>query len=718
MTRSPRPLAWRQISWQRPLEPTHAAAALRQWAADQRSPGIVLETRLSPGGAVYLLGHAVAARQVPTALRTIPGTSLASPLTDRLPVSAAGRLRASTRHRPLRIDDPEATIRAILAATLALQRNEMLLLQIVLGPRRIPLAVPNQSPSSMVAPWWQVAWRGDGGQIDGEKRSALRTKVSDHGFACTIRLGVIAAPSRRGGLLLTLLAALRISEAPGVRLTLRRESAAQLDLGARPCRWPLRLGVPELVGLTGWPLGDAELPGQPPMHPKLLPPPPGTSGGRRSVGEATAGRPGQTLALPIQQALHHLHVLGPTGTGKSTLLANLILQDIAAGRGVVVVEPKGDLIDDVLARIPKQRQGDVVVIDPADSAPVGLNPLGNQSGAHAADRRSSELAADNLLAVLKQLYGASIGPRSADILYGGLLTLSMRPDTSIAMLPLVLTNPGFRRSLTKDVRDPLVLEPFWATFDNWSDAERLAAVAPVMNKLRPLLRPGLRNVLGQRRPRFRMSQVFTEHKILLVPLRRGLIGPEAASLLGSILVADLWQTIQARSQIPAARRHPVSVVLDELQDYLHLPTDIGDALAQSRGYGVAFTLAHQYLGQLGRDVRSAVLSNARSRVAFQLPHEDAIVLEKAHPEIAAVDFESLGQHEVYASLFAGGQVTPYASGRTRGLTAALQDPGTIRELSRRRYGQPLDDIEAGFTAVLEQATGPELGPTGRRRRQP
>jgi hypothetical protein len=158
------------------------------------------------------------------------------------------------------------------------------------------------------------------------------------------------------------------------------------------------------------------------------------------------------------------------------------------------------------------------------------------------------------------------------------------------------------------------------------------------------------------------------------------------------------------------------VYVDELQDYLHLPTDLGEALAQARGYGVAFTLAHQFLSQLPRDMRSAVLANARSRVVFQLAHDDARVFEQGHPELTAADFEQLRSYEIYASLFARGQVQPYASGRTRPLPSATSNPQTLRQASRERYGQPLDAVEGGFSALFESDQQPDLGATGRRRR--
>ncbi len=547
--------------------------------------------------------------------------------------------------------------------------------------------------------------------MDGEKRTALRDKVSDHGFACSLRIGVTADTlSRRRALVLGLLAAIRTSEAAGIQLRLRPELERRLNSAGRPLWWPLRLGVNEALLLTAWPLGSDDLPGLPAAHPKSLPPAPGTLGVQRVIAQATAPGVDATLALPAKAALQHLHVIGPTGVGKSVLLGRLIQQDIAAGHGVVVIEPKGDLVDDVLSHIPAERRDDVVVLDAADRAAVGLNPL-------ATSGERAEVTADLLLAVFKALYADSWGPRTQDILHACLLTLARRHDATLVMLPLLLTDAGFRRSLTSGLNDPLALGPFWAWYDQLAPGERAQAIAPLMNKLRQwLLRPSLRAVLGQREPRFQLSQVFTENKILLVPLRKALLGPEAAALLGSLVVAQLWQAIQARAAMPATKRQPVMVYIDEVQDYLHLPTDLGDALAQARGFGVGFTLAHQFLGQLPAPMRAAVLSNARSRVCFQLSREDAGLLAKGHPELGAEDFTSLGQYQVYASLFARGAVTPYASGVTLPPTRAISRPSELLRASRQRYGRSLDEIEAGFADLLATTGQGSETALGRRRR--
>ncbi len=332
-------LTWYRLHWRRPLDPEAAVAVLRQWAADQRSPLLVLEARADAAGISYLLGtpsrSSITALTLLGSLATLTMVEPAAGSAARVPVTAAGVLRASTRHRPLRTTNLQAAARAVLHPLAAVHDGEQLVLQVVLGARRVPLAIPNQSPSSMVRPWWQTAWYGNGGVVDGEKRAALRSKVGDHGFACTVRLGAAAATrERRRALLLALLAGLRTSEAPGVQLTLTGERVSRLNDPVTPWRWPLRLNVAEVAVLLGWPLGDDELPGQPALHPVVLPPAPGTTGAQRVVARSTAPGVASTLSLPARAALHHTHVLGPTGVGKSTLLLNLICQDIAAGRAL------------------------------------------------------------------------------------------------------------------------------------------------------------------------------------------------------------------------------------------------------------------------------------------------------------------------------------------------------------------------------------------------
>jgi hypothetical protein len=601
----------------------------------------------------------------------------------------------------------------VLAGITPARNRETVVVQWLLGRTHAPRPVAAATPAATVKPWWRPLLEGGEQQLDAERRQALQTKRSDHAFACLGRVAIRAAtPGRTRALAVGALAGLRIAEAPGVGIKLVKEPSYRFNEVVLPWRWPFALNVSELVGLLGWPLGDQPLPGIPRDASRWLRPDGRMKSRGRVIGQATAPGEARRLALSIDDARQHLHVIGPTGTGKSTLLANLIGQDIAAGRGVVVIEPKGDLIEEVLRRIPEQRLSDVVVIDPTETAfPVGLNPL-------LARGRNPELVADQVLAVFHALHEQNWGPRMQDILHAALLTLAGRGDATLCVLPALLTNPAFRRRMTTGLQDPVALEPFWAWFEAISDAERQQAIAPVLNKLRPfLLRKSVRAIVGQLEPRFRIDEVFTRRKIVLVSLAKGLIGPEAAALLGSLFVAELWQAVLGRTGIAAERRQPVTVYADEFQDYVHLPTDMADALAQARGLGVGLTLAHQHLSQLPGNLRAAVLANARSRVCFQLAGEDAQTMARfSGGQLQPIDFQRLARFDAYAQLVAEGQVSGFASIRTLPLPAPSSDPQALRRLSRERYGRTLAEVEAEIAGLI-QGDEPAEAPVGMRQRR-
>jgi Ni,Fe-hydrogenase maturation factor len=365
----------------------------------------------------------------------------------------------------------------------------------------------------------------------------------------------------------------------------------------------------------------------------------------------------------------------------------------------VVIESKSDLIKEVLSNIPPDRVDDVVVLDPADAvAPVGFNPL--------AGGNNPELAADQLLAVFKGLYGTAFGPRTTDIAAAALHSLARVPNMTLAALPLLITDARFRRRVLGQIGDDIALGPFWAAFENWSDAEKTSAVAPLLNKVRPfLLRENLRVVIGQSHPRFQIRDVFTKRKILLVDCSKGLLGPEVSSLLASLVVSQVWAVALERSAIPAERRHPVSVYLDEFQDYLRLTTDLGDALAQARGLSVSFAVANQFADQLDPATRSALMANAQNKIAFRLSDEDARLMATPGSGLAPEDFADLDAFHFYAQLVARGAVQPWCSGRSLPAGDPISDPDVIRATSRRHYGQARDDIEAELRALVFGSRG-------------
>lgn len=710
-------LSWLRLTWPRTVEADQLGVIYRLLAATASTPVIVQAT-----GTTGQVDHQLAVPAARTAVTSdqlraaLPGLTITrtARLDDR-PLARAVKLSLSTRRRPLRLDDPGALSRSLLTALAHLGRHERLVLQWLLGPPLSPRVVPSTMPGQPAESWSRALlaapWSAPA-PLDSEARKALRTKQGEPGWRAIGRLAVQAAGvARQRQLLGQVVDALRAAQAPGISLIIRAEPPGRVASVRRPWRWPLALNASELLVLSSWPVGStSDLPVRR-TGSRLLPASRAVPTAGRLIGRGTWPGAERTLGLSTDDSLRHLHLLGPTGVGKSTLLLNLIIQDLRAGRAVVVIEPKGDLIAAVLERIPEGRLADVVLLDPTDQQrPVGLNPLAGAG-------QAPELVADQLLAVFHGLYAAHWGPRTQDILHASLLTLAGVPGMTLVGLPLLLSDPAFRRRLVGQLKDPIALEPFWAGFEAWSEAERTAAIAPVMNKLRPfILRPQLRRVIGQARPRFQLRQVFTERKVLLANLSKGQLGPEGSALLGSLLVAQLWEAILERGRLAPQRRHPVMVFIDEFQDYLHLPTDLSDALAAARGLGVGLHLAHQHLHQLSPEMRSAVLANARSRVCFQLGSEDARSMAATTGLLEAEDFQTLGSYEVYAALVAQGSVQPWCSARTAAPPARTSRPAAVWTASRERYGTPPDEIDAGLQGLVgdrRRPGGDDLGPRRR-----
>jgi hypothetical protein len=336
------------------------------------------------------------------------------------------------------------------------------------------------------------------------------------------------------------------------------------------------------------------------------------------------------------------------------------------------------------------------VLDPLAKHVVGLNPLTGGG--------TPELRADAVLSIFTDLFGRELGPRTTDVLHASLLTLARQPDdenVSLIQIPRLLSDPAFRTRLAGRTGQDIALAPFWAWYNQLNDKTRDAVIAPLMNKLRAvILKPSIRQVIGQTKPKFNIDQVFREHKILLLPLPVASLGAAGAKLLGSLAVSAIWDAARSRALIPARQREPVSVIVDECQTFMTFATDLADALATSRSYGVGWTLAHQYLGQLTPVLREGVLNNCRSHIVFQSSIEDATTFAKTSngPQtLTPADFTGLPAFHIYASIFADNQIQPYTSGQTLPPPAAIRNPAQLRAASTKSYGRTIEEIEAGFT---------------------
>jgi type IV secretory pathway TraG/TraD family ATPase VirD4 len=425
---------------------------------------------------------------------------------------------------------------------------------------------------------------------------------------------------------------------------------------------------------------------------------------------ATSNYPGMAsrpLALATSDRLRHTWVIGPTGVGKSTLLANLIVQDMQAGHAILVCDPKGDLITDVLNRVPESRTNDVVLIDPSRTDfPVGLNVL---DVGH--DEDAQELAVDQLVHLMASLWHSSFGPRTSDVLRMGLLTLvSARskggePYTLIE-LPELLLNAAFRRRVTNQRSVPATVRAFWTSYEAMSEGERAQVIGPSLNKLRTFTtRTSLRLLLGQSRG-IRLNDIFTRRRIVLVSLAKGRLGSDTSALLGSLVVAGFWGATLQRITVADEQRHPVMVYLDEFQDFLRLPLDLADMLAQARGLGVGLTLAHQYLGQLGDTTKTAVLGTVRSQVVFQLQPEDAKAVSARFLPLMPDDLVGLAAYEIALRPCVEGATLGPVTGRTLPLSPPTTDGALLAQASLSRYGRPRREVEA---TLIERLGGPDQG---------
>ncbi len=513
------------------------------------------------------------------------------------------------------------------------------------------------------------------------------------------------------------MAGLSVTSAPGASLAVRSLPstlvARRLVVRRTPLLWPIRLHARELLPLLGLPLGDVRVPGLERQRVRRFPVAPVVPRRGRVLGDALAGHP-RPVAQAVADAPMHLLVQGNTGSGKSTLLANLVLQDVhVPGRPVVVIEPKGDLIRSLLARIPAHRHNEVVLLDPAAPFTVGLNPLAGRSG-------DGELAVDAVFSVLKQLNAGSWGPRLGDLLHAGLLTLAHQPEKEVTLveLPALFTDPALRRRLLARLGEEVwTIKPVWAWYDGLSHGEQAMVAGPLLNKLRPWVqRTAVRHLLGVPEPRWSFEDVLGRGRILLVSLGAGMLGRETASLLGALIVDGLWRAITARGSLAPEHRRLALVYIDEWQDYVRLPVDLADALAMSRGYHVGLTLANQSItSQVPADLRIAALSQARSKVVFAVGSADAGVLARELGEpVRPEDLQGLGTYEAVAGLLVGGELAPPVSLRTRPLPPLQQAAEQVTEISRTRYGLDRQEVEAAIRARL--APEPPTGDLGRRRR--
>jgi DNA helicase HerA-like ATPase len=395
------------------------------------------------------------------------------------------------------------------------------------------------------------------------------------------------------------------------------------------------------------------------------------------------------LMAPEDRA-KHLYVIGKTGLGKSTLLRNLILQDLYAGRGVGLLDPHGDLAREILDAIPTERTNEVLYFNPGDLArPMGLNLLPK------VPRDQEHLVVSGVLSAFRGIWAASWGPRMEYILGHALAALLDHGGLTILALPRLLSDDAFRERIAAKINDPVV-RSFWQDeYTRYERRFRLEAIAPLQNKIGRLLASApMRNILCQAGNRFDARFLMDRSRIMIADLSKGVIGEDHSQLLGALVLSQFQWAAMQRAALPDSPRTPFYLYIDEFQSFA--TEALISILAEARKYGLALILAHQYLDQLTDEIRQSVFGNAGNLIAFRVGQSDARILEdELGGDVKMGNLVSLGKHEIYARLLDRGRIREPFRGKTlppiRG-TATGRREAVIRQ-SRERYGRPRKEVE-------------------------
>lgn len=386
---------------------------------------------------------------------------------------------------------------------------------------------------------------------------------------------------------------------------------------------------------------------------------------------------------------HHLYAVGKSGTGKTTFLHNLIMQDICAGCGVGLIDPHGDLATELLHFIPSHRIEDVVYFNPSDMEyPIGFNLL----GATPPDNR--HLVASGVVNVFKSTWPDFWGPRMEYILYATVAALLDCNNVSLLGIQKMLSDGRYRSWVIRQINDPMV-RAFWVNeFERFNPSLRQEMVAPIQNKVGQLLMsPHLRNILGQIRSRIDARFMMDSGRIFIADVSKGKLGADKANLLGALLVTQFELAAMSRSNVPESERPDFYLYVDEFQSFAS--ESFVSILSEARKYHLCLTLSHQYTDQVRPEIRDAVFGNVGSIVAFRVGQRDAELLEKEFGgEYAARQFVDLENYQVCAKILKDGRHGNSFLARTLPAWGERHGCGdTIVRRSREKYGLPRNVIE-------------------------
>ncbi len=463
------------------------------------------------------------------------------------------------------------------------------------------------------------------------------------------------------------------------------------------------LSTEELASLYHFPLPTTETPNILWLSARTLPPPVNLPSTGLLLGKTNFRGSERLVKIQTDDRRRHVYIIGKSGTGKSALLYSMAVQDIKDGHGVCVVDPHGDLIENILSHIPANRADDVIVFDPSDiSRPVGLNML----EAHSEEEK--DFAVQEMISIFYKLFPPEmIGPMFEHNMRNVMLTLmsdTKNPGT-IAEIPRMFTDNDFQKSWVNKLKDPIV-RSFWEKeMAKTSDFHKSEMLGYLVSKVgRFVENEMIRNIIGQTHSGFDLRQVMDDKKVLLVNLSKGRVGEVNSNLLGLIIVSKLQMAALGRADLPEDKRNDFYLYIDEFQNFI--TPSIATILSEARKYRLNLIIAHQYLGQLSggsgvsdksgdTQIRDAVLGTTGTLIAFKIGAEDAEILAKEFsPTVNQFDLVNVEKFHAYIKLLVDNQAT-------RPFTMATIWPGDgnkvlagkIKELSRLKYGRDRNVVQ-------------------------
>ncbi len=434
------------------------------------------------------------------------------------------------------------------------------------------------------------------------------------------------------------------------------------------------------------------------------------------LGETNFRNERRKFGIKEDDRRRHIYIIGKTGVGKSTLIENMIIEDIRAGRGVAFLDPHGESAEKILDYIPEERVEDVIYLDPSDSRfPIAFNPL------EQVDPEFRHLVASGMMGVLQKIWADAWSARMAYIMNNTLLALLEYPGTTLLGIMRMLNDAVYRKEVVDNLKDPVV-KGFWTNeFARYSQKFETEATAAIQNKVGQFVsNPLVRNILGQAHSSIDLRKVMDEGKILIVNLSKGRIGEDNSALLGAMIITKLQLAAMSRVDIPEKERRDFYLCVDEFQNFA--TESFATILSEARKYRLSLTVANQYLRQLDQEgkstVKDAIFGNVGTMIIFRVGAEDGEFIEKEFmPEFLAGDMVSLAKYTVYIKLMIDGIASRPFSANT------LPPPpkpersykAEIIEIARTKYALPREAVEGKIAAEwLAQSTGGSAVKTERR----